>query len=461
MENNEVTTNQLEEHDPGYISIKKNWVIGSAVLVFLIIFFVTAYVISRPQKLISKSVTTTKHPNQEITQTASPLPSKPENINAITADVTFDYFVTPFDEKTIVFKHADFKTNTLREFSFPQITSGSGLEESRSYYVVSPNQKYVARVSRKKLEVASLTDTSPNYKVLHEVPTLKEKMGNSNVEIDFLHMGDVYWGDNNTIYFLVSAGIDAVGVPEGGAYTDLYKVNPDGSNKTLLNDHTKEKQNYGFGRGIYALDTLKQEIYLSTALHAGHIGNVDRISLASGEVIKTLSGISSDAGEPVFNKDFSKAYYIKSLVHSDGYLPTHLYEYDMNSAQSTLLYTVEGYKSDDTTPSFGSSGTGLLINNEKNLLYFEENNKGKRNYYSFDISSKQKKLLFTYDEKNNCWPEKVANNAKDLLLVCHQTDETSYEIFNTVENTRHAFFQLNTQQLSFHGYPRLDIVDFH
>ncbi len=345
-----------------------------------------------------------------------------ENINAITGDVKLSYLFNPHDNQKIILKQIDFKTNTSKEVVLPYFSKYSRDESKNGRYIVSPNGKYVLRLTRNLLEIAELPN--PTFRTVYKIESMTDpklqKLGETiGMNLDFAHVDDAMWDDKGKLYFVTGVGLDGVGGPEGGVYTNLYVANEDGSNVKLINDHTKENQNYGFMKHFSYIDTVKNDIYFSGDAHGGHLSTMIVVDANTGVLKQSLRDIYTDIVNPVFNKDFSKAYYEQDFKE-EGYLnPVKIYEYDMATKNKRVIYTVPNATEDYiNSPQLVNYSFGALrLNQDLNKLYFQVREGGIVHYYVMDLISGKQTKLFS-DDSGDCGGAGISSNEDYLLLDC-------------------------------------------
>lgn len=399
--------------------------------------------------------------NPPLTQKLSPTTtlSNKENINAVTDDLSLSYFLTSSDKKFTVLKQVDFRTKKVKE---------TRLENPGNDYVsyrFSPDEKYIVRISGKKLEIANLLDKNLTFTLVHTVPEVRDEGGKGP---DYAGMGDAMWDGQSNLYFITSVGIDGVGAPPGGIYSDLYVANKDGSNLRLVNDHTKENQNYGFMKSFSYIDTNKKEIYLGGETHGGHIAPIQVINAENGGIVRKLGDLWSDYSNPVFNKDFSKAYFEKSLIYEEGYKPTHIYEYNMATKAKFFLYVVPNATQDDKSPQIEDNFGSLYLDRNNNQLYFQVADNKSVFFNLLDLETGQNKLLFT--EVNGLFAE---NRGKDycrrigvsltggyLLFKCENDTDRDYVIHEVATGKRSVFYKDRKYVNENFSDPTLQLVSF-
>lgn len=377
-----------------------------------------------------------------------------ENLKVIHGNFKLSYFYDYNDNQRLILKQIDFKTNKSRDTVLPYLTINNSDENKRGRYLVSPNGKYILRITNKKLEIADLSNSqSLVFKTIHIVAEMKSPGPVPNSEADFANLKDAMWDENGQLYFISDVGADGFTSPFG-YYTDLYTANEDGSNKKLVNDHTKEDQKIGFMRSLIYVDLVKKEIYLGGETHGGHNAMIIVINAENGTFVREFKDGRSDFSNPVFNKDFSKAYYEKSLKHEDNYHPTQIYEYNMATNEKKLLYSLP-YPTDDNSSYIDDdyfSGK-FYLNKSENKLYFQVRDGEKVYFYALDLASGgQPKLLFS--DNGSCVRAGVSINGEYILFVCED---------KKAKNSEYLFYQVaGGKKLTFYkgGDINIQLINF-
>lgn len=400
------------------------------------------YFFGKVQNKASNESANTKSPLLNTNQNAN----EPENLKAINEDVKLSYLYNPHDNQKIVLKQVDFKTSKSQDVSLPYYTESNRDESKRGKYIISPNGKYVLRLTRNLLEIAELSN--PVFKTVYKVQSITDskwqKVGeNIGQNFDFAHMDDTMWDNKGRLYFVTGVGLDGVGAPEGGAYTNLYMANEDGSNVKLINDYTKENQNYGFMKHFAYIDTSKNEIYFRGDSHGGHLATMIVVDANNGVLKQSLKDIYTDIVNPVFNKDFSIAYYEQD-VKEEGYnTPVKIYEYDMNTKTKKLIYSVPNATEDYNSPQIENYPSGALyLNQTQNKLYFQVREGKTTHFYTLDLATGgQPKLLF--DDNGSCERKGISENGDFIFLVCKDTKAKviEYQFHQVSSGKRSTFYK--------------------
>lgn len=151
----------------------------------------------------------------------------------------------------------------------------------------------------------------------------------------------------------------------------------------------------------------------------------------------------TDIVNPVFNKDFSKAYYEQDFKEEGYNNPVKVSEYDMNSKTKRLLYSVPNATEDYTSPQIENYPSGALyLNQEQNKLYFQVQDKKATHFYVIDlITGGQPKLLF--DDNNSCERKGVSSNGNFIFLVCRDTKAKTieYQFYQVSSGKRSTFYK--------------------
>lgn len=422
---------------------KGHFVLVVGVVIILLVIGGISYFLINNNKAPASQNNQTNQPSTNTTPVSTKIPSEPENIKAITGDARLSYLFDPHDNQKIILKQVDFKTNTTKETILPYFTESNRDESKRGRYIVSPNGKHILRLTRNKLEIAELPN--PSFRVVHTVKSITDpKWQNSGQNFDFAHMDDAMWDSNGNLYFITGVGLDGVGAPAGGAYTDLYVANEDGSNPRLVNDHTKENQNYGFMKHFAHIDNAKKEIYFSGDSHGGHLSTMIVVDATNGTLKQSLKDIYTDIVNPVFNKDFSKAYYEQDFKE-EGYLsPVKIYEYDMGSKTKKIIYSVPNSTEDYTTsPQLENYPSGsLFLNPTQNKLYFQVREGKTTHFYVLDLATGgQPKLLF--DDNGSCSRIGVSDNGELMLLVCNDRNAkvNEYQFYQVSTGKKSSYYK--------------------
>lgn len=428
------------------VNEKGHFVIIVGVVVLLLVVGGIGYFYTLNKKTQTLQNNQVNQPSVSSTPTSTQIPSEPENLKAIIGDVKFSYFYNPHDNQKLILKQVDFKTNKSQDITLPYFTVSNNDESKRGKYIVSPNGKYVLRLTRNLLEIAELSN--PVFRTVHKVQSITDpkwqKVGeNIGQNFDFAHMDDAMWDNKGKLYFVTGVGLDGVGAPEGGAYTNLYVTNEDGNNVKLINDHTKENQNYGFMKHFAYIDTSKNEIYFSGDSHGGHLSTMIVVDATTGVLKQSLKDTSTDIVNPVFNKDFSKAYYEQDFKEQGYTTPVKIYEYDMNTKNKKLVYSVANATEDYTSPQIENYPSGALyLNQTQNKLYFQVRDGKTTHFYVIDLTTGgEPKLLF--DDNNSCERKGISDNSDFILLVCKDTKTkvVEYQFHQVSSNKRSTFYK--------------------
>lgn len=416
---------------------KGHFVLVVGIVIVLLVIGGTSYFLINNKKAPASQNNQANQPSTNTTPVSTTIPNEPENIKAITGNARLSYLFDPHDSQKIILKQVDFKTNSTKGIILPYFTESNRDENKRGRHIVSPNGKYILRLTRNKLEIAELPN--PNFRMVHTVKSITDpKWQNSGQNFDFAHMDDAMWDNDGKLYFITGVGLDGVGAPPGGAYTDLYVANEDGSNPRLVNDHTKENQNYGSMKHFAYIDTAKKEIYFSGDSHGGHYAHMIIVDATDGSLKQTLTELGRTI--VVFNTNFSKAYF-KIDQEEKGYddVPqTKLYEYDMNSKSKKLLYAVTNVVQDYSNQIEGS----VDINQAQNKLFFQVRDSKAVHYYVLDLAtSGQPKLLF--DDNGSCTRMGISDNGDFLLLVCNDRNAkvNEYQFYQVSTGKKSTFYK--------------------
>ncbi len=377
-------------------------------------------------------------------------PNEKENVNAIHADVKLTYLFNPRDNKRIILKQVDFKTNTITEIDLPYFWEYSADPKTRGNYKVSPEGKYVLRTTDKKFEIAQLSSNSvSDFKTIHNVPEIKSKTngGGYTTETDFAHTRDAMWDSQGNLYFSSEVGASGVSTPFL-PYTELYKASEDGSNKKLINDHTSPDGDIGFGRSFNTIDNAKHEIYFGGETESGHLTPLIVLNVDSGKIVSTLNDIATDISYPVFNKDFSKAYYLQDYDEKGYLTPVKIFEYDMNLKTKKLIYVLPGATGKDGDIfSIDRSPISLYLDSSTNILYFEVLESKVDRFYSLNLDGKQspKVLLEVLTKHTGGYCERigVSSAIEYTLSTCwsSSTEEDVFQFTQIATGQKFEFFK--------------------
>lgn len=443
IQNSNIDTPKIDKKFPyNILNQIGNFLIVIGIVVLILVIGGIAYTLTTNKKASESNQINQSSLNATPTSGAVQIPNEPENLKIINGDVKLSYLYNPRDNEKIILKQIDFKTNTGKEIVLPYLTENNREESKRGRYIMSPNGKYILRLTRNKLEIADLPN--PNFRTVHTVESITDpKWQNSGQNFDFAHMDDAMWDNKGNLYFITGVGLDGVGAPPGGAYTDLYIADENGSNVRLVNDHSKENQNYGFMKHFAYKDTSKNEIYFSGDSHGGHLATMIVVDATNGVLKQSLKDIYTDIVNPVFNKDFSKAYYEQDFKEEGYNNPVKIYEYDMNTKTKKLVYLVPNATEDYTSPQIENYPSGALyLNREQNKLYFQIRDGKTTHFYVIDLTSGGQPKLF-FDDNNSCAREGVSDNGDFIFLACRDTKAKviEYQFYQVSSAKRSTFYK--------------------